>query len=499
MKDPIFENKRIEKIILGAVLALAFCIRWYKIAIPSLWSDEIFTAGRVALKVPDMIRELRDSPFPPLYYLTVKASVLFLGLSEFSLRLPALLFSVLSVFMIYKLGKALFGSTAGLITAFLVALSAYQVNYAQEAKMYSMLWFFAIGSFLYFFRWLRSKQNKDLFLYAVFTDILIYTSYHGLIFLVLQNFYFIFYAGPKKFREWGIAQAAVLAVFFPWAASLFKDHLLDTISWVRPTDDWLGYGSFFKTLFLTSLDLVRPVHWELPVQNFGAFTLIEKVHIILYFFLFILSLVRFSKNKTRLRVSWDLSSGEVLALSWAALPFFFYFLLDKLYHPIFVLRYMSFVHIPVYLLIGKTLSRFSYEMFFPCLVFITAAAVTFHLFFYFYDEAKINGQDWRGVGRFLNEKACDNSVPVFSEFLKPPGVIFKRGFRFYCGCSDKIIYESELSAQTRKHEHKPYLLIFFPAHGPLPGVWDDFKIAHGFSFKGLTAWVYFYKPRTAQH
>ena len=106
-----------------------------------------------------VIKNLSVSHFPPLYYILMHLWVNIFGVSEISLRFPSLIFSVLSIFFIFKLTKALYDEEVGLISALLLSVSPYSINYAHDAKMYSMLWFLGILSFYYFYKFTnRSYQ-----------------------------------------------------------------------------------------------------------------------------------------------------------------------------------------------------------------------------------------------------------------------------------------------------------------------------------------------------
>ena len=83
------------------------------------------------------------------------------GQSEFSVRFPALIFGVLSIFMIYKLGKALFNPEIGLISALILAVSPFQIHYSQEARPYSLLMLLSLISTYYFVKFIKSKDKEN--------------------------------------------------------------------------------------------------------------------------------------------------------------------------------------------------------------------------------------------------------------------------------------------------------------------------------------------------
>ena len=83
------------------------------------------------------------------------------GQSEFSIRFPALIFGVLSIFMIYKLGKVLFNLEIGLLSALILAISPFHIHYSQEARPYSLLMVLSLISTYYFVKFIKSHHEKN--------------------------------------------------------------------------------------------------------------------------------------------------------------------------------------------------------------------------------------------------------------------------------------------------------------------------------------------------
>ncbi|MFA5411512.1 MAG: hypothetical protein WC321_06650, partial [Candidatus Omnitrophota bacterium] len=83
-------------------LIIGFLLRVYRLGGSNLWFDELMTAGRVSFPFSQIIKGTATLPFPPLYYIVTHLWVKTFGISEFSLRFPSLIFSLLSIFLIFK-------------------------------------------------------------------------------------------------------------------------------------------------------------------------------------------------------------------------------------------------------------------------------------------------------------------------------------------------------------------------------------------------------------
>jgi len=76
---------------------------------------------------------------PPGYYVLLRAWEFFSGRSEFALRYFSLIFGVLGVALIYRLGRRGLGTGAGVIAALLLTLQPFHTFYSQDARMYSLM------------------------------------------------------------------------------------------------------------------------------------------------------------------------------------------------------------------------------------------------------------------------------------------------------------------------------------------------------------------------
>jgi len=59
------------------------------------------------------------------------------GTTKSAVKLLSVLFGVLAIPMIYVVGRQLFNKGVGLVAAFILALSSFNIYYSQETRMYS--------------------------------------------------------------------------------------------------------------------------------------------------------------------------------------------------------------------------------------------------------------------------------------------------------------------------------------------------------------------------
>ena len=145
-------QKHKNTLIFLSILLLAFVLRLFYLSHESIWLDEGISIAMAKLNFAQLIDKSVIDSFPPLYYLLLHYWMLLLGDSELSVRFLSLVFGLASIVVSYQLTKYLWQEKVALITAFLLAISVFHIEYAQEARMYSLLTFLSVSSFYFFLR-----------------------------------------------------------------------------------------------------------------------------------------------------------------------------------------------------------------------------------------------------------------------------------------------------------------------------------------------------------
>lgn len=76
-------------------------------------------------------------PHPFGYYLAMWLWTQSFGASLLSIRMPEALWGLLSVYLIYRVGRSVYGSRVGVIAAALLALHGFHIYWSQTARMYA--------------------------------------------------------------------------------------------------------------------------------------------------------------------------------------------------------------------------------------------------------------------------------------------------------------------------------------------------------------------------
>ena len=207
---------------------------------------------------------LEDPQHPPLYFLMARVWMQEFGSSLTASRtLPAIL-SLLSLALMYALAQELFASNlTSLLATAILALSPFDILFAQTARQYSLLTAIVIGSSLLLLRSVRLQTLLTWVLYALSIALGFYTHPFFSLTLIGHGIFVIFYClfvTPKKVRghvinsQFFLAVTAALILYIPWIYVLGSNlqRASATTDWTRVSPGWL-YLVKLWTLSFTAL------------------------------------------------------------------------------------------------------------------------------------------------------------------------------------------------------------------------------------------------------
>ncbi|GAB4241778.1 MAG: hypothetical protein Kow00121_67850 [Elainellaceae cyanobacterium] len=179
--------------------------------------------------VSDTVRLIaqKEPQLTPLYFIFTRFWVAIFGNSVAVARGFSVFSSLLSMLLIYWLGKELFQSqTVGLFAVALFAVSPFHILYAQEARPYS-LWTTAIlGTNLALLRAMRLQTIGSWLIYALTSIFGLYTHLFALLVSFSQGVYVVIAEKLRLTKNlicYVVSMAVVCAVFLPWAMILFPN------------------------------------------------------------------------------------------------------------------------------------------------------------------------------------------------------------------------------------------------------------------------------------
>jgi uncharacterized membrane protein len=312
---------RLLLIVLIGAIAIGIGFRLYPLDRKLYWHDEVYTslrsAGYTGLEMgqqmfsnqnvqpnellkfqrikpgssfTDTIASLakEDPQHPPFYYLMSRAWMQMFGSDIATMRLLAVLISLLSLPLIYGLAFELFSShLIALISVALLALSPFDVLFAQIARQYSLLTVTTIASSLCLLRAMRLKSVRNWGIYTVTNALGLYThpffSFtiigHGIYLLLLQlplphrlrmksedgKPQVELLRSQNFFYRYLLASIGSLVLYLPWILVLMGNYqrALSSTNWASGTADWSSTIKLWMLSF-TALFLDLDVGFDNP-------------------------------------------------------------------------------------------------------------------------------------------------------------------------------------------------------------------------------------------
>jgi hypothetical protein len=163
---------------LAGIVALGIIVRLYGLTLYPLEGDEYNSIAGAQ----DINLNWNSLPYAVLTHYWMR-----FGTSEFWLRLPALLFGVASVPILFRVGEKIGSRRCALACALLAAVSPFSVYHSQEMRFYSLFLFasatFLLASVTYFDGQRHSRAPLSLFISGLF---LVLSHFLGLLALCAQ-------------------------------------------------------------------------------------------------------------------------------------------------------------------------------------------------------------------------------------------------------------------------------------------------------------------------
>lgn len=181
-------NKSSKKIklnfILIGILVLAAILRFYHLGFQSIWADEISTMMNTSpsLTNSQLIDNINNKEgFPYFYFMLMKVLNTVFGYNLMVPRFFSAIIGVVSVLMIYKLGKALDNKQLGYIAAILLTINEFAIYTSQDARPYSIILLAIILSFYSLVLYIKNQNIKTVIYYGLSVGFLLNCSFFGIL------------------------------------------------------------------------------------------------------------------------------------------------------------------------------------------------------------------------------------------------------------------------------------------------------------------------------
>lgn len=206
--------------LMPALLLVALGIRLNHLGTANLTFDECASAFISGKSYPAMLAYLRQAfhELPPVYYLVLRAWSLAAGRSEYALRFPSVLFGVLSVALMYRVGRRRIDNLAAWAGALILVVQPFHIHYSQDARPYAMMMLEGLLLFELFQRVRDDGRLRWWLIFGAMAVVSVLTHYVMAFVLVAINLYALSTLNLKRptlrFALWWFGAQAVIGGLF---------------------------------------------------------------------------------------------------------------------------------------------------------------------------------------------------------------------------------------------------------------------------------------------
>jgi uncharacterized membrane protein len=397
------------KKLLLIIILFALLLRFWGIGFESYWIDEALIVRRAQEPFLKSMELVKDDVHLPVYTILLNGWVYLFGTTEIATRSLSLIFGVISIYIIFLLGKRLFNEKTGIYSSILLTVSAISIYYSQETRPYTLFILLTMLSFYFYLSLLEKNNWKNKILYFIPSLLMIYTHLFSFLSLFVQNVYYILknWKNKKNLVHWISLQAVLGILFLPWISILLRQSKKIThLSWISIN---------FMKIYYTFFDFFN--------------------HIII--FLLFIGLLIYVLKKYPIKKE---KNNLILLGVWALLPIITVIVYSLFFTSLYQTRYLLLTLPAFYILFAWSISKLPKKY----AVSILAVIVILSLSFVSIQQQSIDKDDWKAATLFIRNNVKENEYV----FIHP--YYHQYAFSYYF---DKECFDAGDFYSCNFHEH----------------------------------------------
>ena len=238
----ILKKIKFDQIILLIILALAAFLRFYNYVGWSLSNDELSALARLQfdsfgemITQGVMLGDFHPAGVQVFLWFWIKA----FGNSVAAVRLPFIIFGIISVYFVFLIGKRWFSPSVGLFAASAMTFLQFSILYSQLARPYSPGLLFSLATVWFWTKIVFNEKRKfsEYAGFVVFAAFTAYSHHYSFLFAVIVGLSgFVFYR-KIEWKNYLISALAVGVLYLPHLKIFLYQF---GIGGVGGNDGWLG-------------------------------------------------------------------------------------------------------------------------------------------------------------------------------------------------------------------------------------------------------------------
>jgi mannosyltransferase len=194
----------------------AFVLGVVRLGAPSLWIDESATARATS----ESYLSFMTDQYHWLYYTLMKPWAVVVGTSEWALRFPSVVGTMLACGLLVVLANRLFDRWIGLLSGLLLATSPFVVKWSQQARGYTFLLALAVLATVLLLRALEKNTRGAWALYGLALAAAIVCHPVGGVLILPANAVLAYQRRDRVFPHGLLAAVIVCVLALPWVGQI---------------------------------------------------------------------------------------------------------------------------------------------------------------------------------------------------------------------------------------------------------------------------------------
>ncbi|MBW2989038.1 glycosyltransferase family 39 protein [Candidatus Woesearchaeota archaeon] len=388
-------KKKLPVLLLFAIIIIGLFLRLYNINLADISYDEAvtITLSKKPLFKPLIEANLKYDAHPPLYFLLMHFWPDSSSLWPF--RLMSVIFSTITILMVFLIANEIFDEKTALASALLVSLSSLHIEMAQFIRFYSF--FACLISISFYFLLKAIKGDKGIFwvIYSIMTILCFYADPYTLFYFIAASMIIFFWKDKGILKKGIICHSAIFIVSIPSFIMLYI-KAANNIVYLSPVSSFWHILIIPYNFFVFTLGNFSPYMGEGYSLNMNYIILLAFI-LIVYAYLFVKGVLTSRKK------------DNLLLLVTLFIPIILLYLITvKYYIPLAPKRFIFIIFV-YYILISKGLCSISNKKIFSLLLLLIIAVNMVSLVYY-YDGQITENPNWSSVAGFISSNSKGGDV-----------------------------------------------------------------------------------------
>lgn len=375
----------------------------------SLWFDEaINVMAAQKFSLIEMVTRYAIGDFhPPGWFIILWSWGKMFGYSESVLRLPSVIFGVLTVYATYLIGKKLVSRQLGLTAALLLSINPLHIYYSQDTRMYALA-ALSVAVNVFLLVKIIKKEDVNLILFIISNFAVLMSDYVSYLIFPAQLFFLLLFKEKEIVKNWLMAFAGALTLSIWWLPTFLAQ--LDTgavTSALLPTWKFVVGGFNIKALPLTFVKFIIG-RISLADKITYAILLLPVCSLVIY--LLWRGVKSLNSNPRNFLIFWLLIPPVIATLISLIIPIYSYFR-------------MLFVIPAFVILIAAGILSFKNKLSYVILTVFVLLEI-FCALVYLFNPA-YQREDWKGLVSFFRDQKSpvvlfesSGTLPAFDYYAK---------------------------------------------------------------------------------